>query len=576
LTGLQPNAKIIRQERLDSGQYHLEMLGRQRRNPQKIIEAAIAEPMTGDISHRLGAKADAAVFRRRTVISLLLVAGLAYSLFLYTFLSPYAAGADSSGYLNFACLLTHGQVLAPVRALPGHAATEFGEGTYQPQGFSLRDDSGFMSPTYSVGFPLHLALATWAVGSEYAVGIVNILVALAAGALMYASCRHLQLGPAWAAGATVALWLCPFFLNSALQPMSDLLATAWALAALYAAMRSRERNLWAIMCGAAFGVAVLIRPTSTLLAFPILVGLGFNPRRLAVTALGALPAGLFLVYLNFRLFGSPLITGYGSPIQILQAIHADPTESFSVVYLRHHLTNFAYWIVLYMGPIVLFALALPFFRHARTRDWAIQAVWVGVLTCFYAFYQPSGESWFYLRYLLPCLPQLLMLAVGSVASFWERLERAYRTPVKRLPPFHRLRHQSGVRKGIATFAIVMLSIGWMIVATYRLSILHLAEGEKVYPDSAQWTLEHLPANALIWSSGMSGTIYYYTQFPIVRFDFINREKVPAFFIAAAAAQRPMYALLWPHEVSEIMSRLGGNWTKVTELRGSVTVLEFAR
>ena len=120
------------------------------------------------------------------------------------------------------------------------------------------------------------------------------------GALMYSSCRHLQLGPAWAGGATMALWLCPFFLNSAVQPMSDLLATTWALATLYAAMRSRERTLWAIMCGAAFGIAVLIRPTNTLLAFPFLVGLGLHPLRLAGAALGALPAGVFVLYLNFR------------------------------------------------------------------------------------------------------------------------------------------------------------------------------------------------------------------------------------------------------------------------------------
>ena len=39
-------------------------------------------------------------------------------------------GAEPSGYSNFARLLTHGQVLAPVRALPGYAVTVFGEGTY--------------------------------------------------------------------------------------------------------------------------------------------------------------------------------------------------------------------------------------------------------------------------------------------------------------------------------------------------------------------------------------------------------------------------------------------------------------
>jgi hypothetical protein len=441
----------------------------------------------------------------------------------------------------------------------------------------VRNDSGYMSPTYPVGFPLHLTLATWLVGSmSGAVVIVNILAALAAGALLYASCRHLNLRPAWAAAATGALWFCPFFLNSALQPMSDLLATTWALATLYAAMRARERISWTITCGAAFGIAVLIRPTNTLLAFPILAGLGLQPLRLAGASLGALPAGLFVLCLNFQLFGSPLATGYGSPIQILHAIRADPTEPYSVIYVRHHLTQFVYWAALGIGPLTLFALTLPFFRRCRTRDWAVQAIWICALIGFYAFYQPAGEAWFYIRFLLPCIPSLLMLIVGGLAGFWERLESAYRTPIRSLPPFHRLRAESTARKGIAAFALVIFSVGWMVVATYRFSILNLAEGEKTYPVTAQWAIDHLPPSALIWSSGMSGAIYYYTQFPIVRFDFINKDRVSDFFTAATTAQHPMYAVLWPHEIDEMMNRIAGRWTKIAELRGSVTVLEFVR
>ena len=99
-----------------------------------------------------------AVAWSRAAILFLLMGGVAYSWLVCTFLSPYAGGADSSGYLNFARLLTHGQVLAPVRALPHHAVSEFGAGTFQPQGFMIRDESGLMAPTYSVGLPLHLAL----------------------------------------------------------------------------------------------------------------------------------------------------------------------------------------------------------------------------------------------------------------------------------------------------------------------------------------------------------------------------------------------------------------------------------
>ena len=306
-------------------------------------------------------------------------------------------------------------------------------------------------------------------------------------------------------------------------------------------------------------------------------GIGVSSFSACRRALGAFPAGLLILYLNFRLYGSALTTGYGSPIQILQAFHSDPTQLFSIFYLRPHLTNFTYWIVLYLGPLVISALALPFFRHARNREWAMQAVWIVVLTGFYASYQPSGDAWHYIRFLLPGLPQLVLLAVGGLSSIWQDLEGGYRPPVKRLPPFHRLRQRSPLFKGLGICAMVMLSIVWTSVATYRLSVLSIAEHERIYPDTAQWAVHHLPANALIWSSGMSGTIYYHTHFPILRFDSIDEAKVRAFFKAADAGQHPVYAVVWPYEISQLTRHLGGSWTKVGELGTQrISVLEFVR
>src|SRR6478735_1585007 len=124
----------------------------------------------------------------RSLPLLVVVAALAYGWLVYPFLSPYAGGADSSGYLNLARSLTQGTLLAPVRVLPGYPVTEFGSGAYQPQGYTIRDDSGTMIPTYPIGFPMHVALATFLIGSDHAVAFINVLLALAGLALMYASC----------------------------------------------------------------------------------------------------------------------------------------------------------------------------------------------------------------------------------------------------------------------------------------------------------------------------------------------------------------------------------------------------
>jgi hypothetical protein len=127
----------------------------------------------------------------------------------------------------------------------------------------------------------------------------------------------------------------------------------------------------------------------------------------------------------------------------------------------------------------------------------------------------------------------------------------------------------------------MLSIVWTAVATHRLSVLHMPELEEIFPKTAQWALDHLPANALIWSSAMSGTIYYHTPFPIVRFDLIDKDKVPSFLAAADAARLPMYAVLWPGggEVDQLTSRVGGSWRRAGEIELqyiTITILESVR
>jgi hypothetical protein len=79
----------------------------------------------------------------RSVLKLLIViAALAYGWLVYAYVSPYAGGSDSTGYLNFAQLLTQGHLLAPVRVLPGFSVTEFGMEVYQPQGFKIRGKLG--------------------------------------------------------------------------------------------------------------------------------------------------------------------------------------------------------------------------------------------------------------------------------------------------------------------------------------------------------------------------------------------------------------------------------------------------
>ena len=114
-----------------------------------------------------------------------------------------------------------------------------------------------------------------------------VLVALAFG---LGSC-------AWSVSSQ-ALWQHPastFFLSLA----------AWLL------LRSQRRPLAAAWCGAAFGMAVLCRPTSAVVV--LCTGaylLWVDRRRCAAFVLGGLPFVVFLTAYNYHYFGHPLAFGH--------------------------------------------------------------------------------------------------------------------------------------------------------------------------------------------------------------------------------------------------------------------------
>ncbi len=123
--------------------------------------------------------------------------------------------------------------------------------------------------------------------------------------------------------------------------MSDVTATCWALAAIFAALRSRRQATWALAAGAAFGIAFLVRPTDIFLAIPILCCLRLKPQTLWFFFLGGLPfAGIFFAH-NTLAYGHPLRTGYAA-IQLQGSIMA---KDFTVRF-----GNYTHWLSVTLSP----------------------------------------------------------------------------------------------------------------------------------------------------------------------------------------------------------------------------------
>ena len=171
---------------------------------------------------------------------LLILGAIFYSVFLYRAGSPYAGGADSSGYLNSARLLGQGRLFAEVRGPADSAHTRFGLSAFQPLGFAMDPKLPRMAPTYPLGLPLHLLVAAQIGGWDRAALLVNIFAAVGGGGILWLLARHFQIPPVWAAVAVAWLWGCPQLVFCALQPMSDALALLYSLLVLYTALRARD------------------------------------------------------------------------------------------------------------------------------------------------------------------------------------------------------------------------------------------------------------------------------------------------------------------------------------------------
>src|SRR5512144_2503843 len=153
-----------------------------------------------------------------------LLVGYAFALFHHT--SYAAGGSDSSGYLNAARLFASGRATEPIRGLNRLALTQDFAPIFVPLGYTALERPSVMAPSYPPGLPLHMALAARIGGWTRAPFLVSPLAGIACLVLLYFLGRELRLPPAFAAAGCALLAFFPTFVFQALQPMSDVLATA--------------------------------------------------------------------------------------------------------------------------------------------------------------------------------------------------------------------------------------------------------------------------------------------------------------------------------------------------------------
>jgi 4-amino-4-deoxy-L-arabinose transferase-like glycosyltransferase len=324
---------------------------------------------------------------------------LGYALFLAAHTTVVAGGSDSSGYLNSARLLASGRLQTELRV-----PAEFGPVTpenrahFSPAGFNHFPGNPHLAPVYPTGFPLHLALAGRLLGWDAGPFLVQLLAAVIAVWLTYLVGRELGLPYPLAATGAAILAVFPVFIFTSIQTLSDTLATAWIMTAVYCGFRAVSAPRWAAACGGAFAIAVLVRPTNLLMAPALLLLVARDLRRFAWFVVAGLPGAAWLLFYNHRLYGGAFESGYGN-------IYAD----FGREYVAPSAVHFGRWLACFLPAALLVLPAVALWRR-DTRQRGFFAVLLAALPgfIFYLFYGISHEAWWCLRFILPGIPGLIL------------------------------------------------------------------------------------------------------------------------------------------------------------------------
>ena len=435
----------------------------------------------------------------------------------FTYGARAAGGADTLGYVSYAYLWLNGSFEVP-QPLADEVPWPDGAESLAPLGYRPGVTTGTMVPTYSPGLPLIMAglhLIFGLCGPYLVQAIVGPLLVLAT----YGISIRLTGDRLTSALAAVFMASSPALLFNLMTPMSDTATAAlWIVSLLILTWPGR---LPAVLSGAVAGLAVLVRPNLVPLALAGMLAAELwpvdssrslrarsataqrtTPRyvRAALFLAGVIPAALFIAFVNDRLYGSPLLSGYGRA-GILYGLHLIPGN----------LRSYPAWLLESQSPLAVLAL-LPLvatrFRPAwLTRDVVMPVALTALIVCASYVVYMQFRDWWYLRFVLTVFPFLFVLLGAALAALFRAAPAAVAVP--------------------ALTIVVMLALNHTLGFVIRLGALRVGEGEERYTAVARFIDRELPPNAIVLSMQHSGTIRFYSGRMTVRYEYIPEYRFKA-------------------------------------------------
>lgn len=478
--------------------------------------------------------------RIATAAVALLVA--AYATLLFANIVFAVFGSDTAGYYNTARMYVQGNT----RWYPP-ALRELGLGNeyllpFTPLGFVPVDGGTQLAPFYPPGFPLHIAFAGVVGGFRVAPFFISPLAALVAVALTYVLARELNGTRGTAVLSATTMAFCPVLIFEGVQLMSDVTATAWSIAAIVFALKSRRKTSLAAVAGLCFAVAVLVRPANVILIVPLLVALRARLRTLSLFAAAGAPFAVALALYNWRVYGHPLTSGY--------SIVGD-ASNFALANIPPRFAHYGEWTIRQFGPLLPVAAIAGVFlaRREDRRPFLVMASWLAVFFITYSLYGYYRE-WWSTRFLLPAY------AAVAVTGFVIADQKTRGSP-------------TAARRWVMTI-LAISGIGAGVLTARDNHVQRADRWHSIFPRSAAWANANLPPGSLIVSRDMSAALLVYSRFQPVRWDLTTRDQMTAIHRKAGEKGRRLFALLIDHEIGEFEQQFSG-WFVPVGRYGKATI-----
>jgi hypothetical protein len=445
-----------------------------------------------------------------------------------------AGGSDSYGYISQAELWLHG---VPVVPQPWTAQVPWPDAdwTFSPLGYRPTFGGGAIVPGYAVGLPLLMAAVKLVAGHSAifwitpVAGMVLVLIAYAVGRRLDTPLAGLLAAFLVATNATV--------LGELPSPMTDVLAAAALATSLYLLLGPVRRPLGA---GLVAAIAVAVRPNLAATAAVMALWLCFArradyprrwPRQMAhalIFLTAASPGFLIPAWANWRLFGSPFVSGYGTVETIYDWSHVLPNlERYSRLLVRS-------WAVPALaGFVVVMIPAKRMWPRITDRSLLIGvALFVFSLVAQYLAYEPvTGEG--YLRLLLPCWP-FVMTGAARVALMLAR---------------------PGWLAALVGVAVVLQGASGVRRACANNGCDH--RSERKYPSAGQIVRSRTEPSSVIYSFQHSGSLRYYGGRMTLRYDILDPAWLDRSVDWLARRGVHSYALLDDWELERFRERFAG-------------------